>query len=335
MSANPSPVPGPHAAEGSSGKARTGVSATIDAFLANIGQQPNPIVPRATVIGRSLTFVTAIMCFLACISLGTAWSVHKAARAWTIDASREVTVQIKPVEGMEADKQISEVMRVLGETSGIVRSRVFTLQENAQILEPWLGKGLDLGELPIPRLISLQLDPVVPADLGALAHSLTQRVPGATVDDHRVWQAQVRSVSRSVQLAAFLILTLMLGATVAIIVFATRGAMASNRDIVNVLHLVGARQSFIAREFQRHFLMLGLRGGLIGGAAAALAFVATRAIAEQIAAPLGGDAYGPLIEALSIGYAGYGGIAGIVTGLGLLSAVTSRVTVFRYLRGVE
>ncbi|MCB1437234.1 MAG: ABC transporter permease [Rhodobiaceae bacterium] len=307
----------------------------IDTFFADFGQHPNPIVPRATVVSRALVLVTAIMCFLACIALGTAWAVHRAAQTWTIDASRELTIQIKPVEGLSADVQVAEVLRVLEGTRGILRSHVFSQKENAGFLEPWLGAGIDLTDLPVPRLIALQLDPVVPADPAALARELSQRVPGAFLDDHRFWQAQIRSVAGWIELVAFLVMALMFGATVAIIIFATHGAMAGNRDIVDVLHLVGARQRFIASEFQRHFLMLGLKGGLIGGGAAALTFVAARAIIASIVTPLSGETAGALVQSLSIGWAGYAGIAGIVAALALLAAFTSRLSVFRHLRDMD
>ena len=111
--------------------------------------------------------------------------------------------------------------------------------------------------------------------------------------------------------------------------------MAGNRDIVDVLHLVGARQRFIASEFQRHFLMLGLKGGLIGGGAAALTFVAARAIIASIVTPLSGETAGALVQSLSIGWAGYAGIAGIVAALALLAAFTSRLSVFRHLRDMD
>jgi cell division transport system permease protein len=292
-------------------------------------------VPRATVISRSLVFVTAIMCFLACIALGTAWSVHRASKAWTLDAGRELTVQIKPVEGLEADKQLAEALRVIEGTSGIVDSHVYSEEENAAFLEPWLGAGIDLSELPVPRLIALQLDPVVPANAAVLARELSQRVPGAYLDDHRVWQAQIRSVAGWIELFGFTVLGLMFGATVAIVVFATHGAMAGNRDIVDVLHLVGARQRFIASEFQRHFLLLGLKGGLIGGGAAALTFLAARALIARIATPANGESAGALLQSVSIGWSGYAGIAGIVALLALLAAFTSRLAVFRHLRSMD
>ena len=51
--------------------------------------------------------------------------------------------------------------------------------------------------------------------------------------------------------------------------FATRGAMAGAREIVEVLHFVGAADSYIAGQFQGHFFRLGLKGAGIGGGAAA------------------------------------------------------------------
>lgn len=307
----------------------------IDRYFTAFSQPPSPIVPPATVVGRSLILVTAILCFLASLALGTAWAVHRAAQSWVIDASREVTVQIKPVEGLDIERQLGETLKIIAGTPGVIEARPLSAEENASILEPWLGAGLDLAELPVPRLIALRLDPVVPADLAALATALARAIPGVTLDDHRAWQAQIRSVSGWLETTGFLVLFLMLGATVAIIVFATRSAMAGNRDIVDVLHLVGAHHSFIAREFQRHFLILGLKGGLIGGAAAAWLFIAARAIAARVSAPVTGEAFGALVQSLSIGWTGYAGIAGIVAGLALLSALSSRVTVLRYLREMD
>lgn len=307
----------------------------VDGFFNAFNQQPSPIVPRATVVGRSLIFVTAIMCFLASLALGTAWAVHRAAQTWIVDAGREVTVQVKPVDGLDPDKQLSETLRIITGTSGVLNAKTLSVEENAKILEPWLGAGLDLTELPVPRLIALELDPVVPADLAALSSRLAGAIPGVTLDDHRAWQAQIRSVSGWLQTAGFLVLLLMLGATTAIIVFATRSAIAGNRDIVHVLHMVGARHSFIAREFQRHFLILGLKGGLIGGAAAAWLFVVARTVAARIAAPVTGETLGALVQSLSIGWAGYAGIAGIIAGLAVLSALSSRITVLRYLREMD
>lgn len=333
---NTASPPPPRPAETMPGKPQRGsLAAVIDGFLFGLGQQPSPIVPRGTVVRHSLIVVTAIMCFLASLALGTAWAVHRAAQNWSVDAGREVTVQVKPIDTLDPEKQLSETLKIIARTRGVIKVNVLSMEENARILEPWLGAGLDLAELPVPRLIALELDPVVPPDLAVLSSTLSQAVPGATLDDHRAWQAQIRSVSGWLQIAAFLVLFLMLSATVSIIVSATRSAMAGNREIVDVLHLVGARDAFIAGEFQRHFLIIGLKGGLIGGTAAAMLFVAARTIAARLSVPATGEKFGALMQSLSIGWAGYAGIAGIVAGLAVLSALASRITIMRYLRKID
>ena len=94
-----------------------------------------------------------------------------------------------------------------------------------------------------------------------------------TLDDHRRWQQQIRTITRSFALGGLAILLLVGAATTAIIVSATKSAMASNRDIVEVLHFVGATDRFIAREFERHFLRLGVRAGIVGALWAMFVFL--------------------------------------------------------------
>ncbi len=298
-------------------------------------QKNTPIVPGSTVIGRALVLVTAIMCFLASLSLGTAWAVHRAAINWTGDAAKEITLQIKPVDGRDIDEAVIKAMRILAATPGILKSTEISSEETSKLLEPWLGPDLDVSDLPVPRLITLEIDRISPPDLSALAAKLKAQVPGSVLDNHSVWRDQVRAVSSWIQMASFLVLALILAATIAIIVFATRGAMSSNRDVVEVLHLVGARERFIAREFEYHFLLLGLKGGLLGGFAAALGFIVARLAFDRIVPQTIGSEYSTLVSAMSIGWAGYAGIAGIVAFLAVLTALTSRYTVYRYLKGQE
>jgi len=294
-----------------------------------------PIVPGSTVIGRALVLVTAIMGFLACLALGTAWAVHQAAISWTGDAAREITLQIKPVDNVDTDAEVDKALRILAATPGILEAEAMSGEATGKLLEPWLGPDLNMTDLPIPRLITLKIDQVSPPDLAALDARLKAQIQGAVLDNHSVWRDQVRTVAGWIEMAAFLVLTLMLAATIAIVIFATRGAMASNRDVLEVLHLVGARQRFIAREFEYHFLLLGLKGGLIGGVAAVVTFLAARLTFERIAPQtLGGD-YNNLVGALSIGWSGYAGIAGIIAILAVLTALTSRFAVYRYLKTID
>ena len=99
---------------------------------------------------------------------------------------------------------------------------------------------------------------------GGFGARLKDEVKGAILDDHRAWAARLQSMASATVFGGIAILALVFVATVLSVVFATRGTMASNAVVVSVLHICGAEDGFIAREFQRHFLLLGLRGGLIG-----------------------------------------------------------------------
>jgi len=301
--------------------------------LDELGFQPSSaIVPAAGVASRALFFVLAIMSFLACITVGAVAVVATAASDWRTDIAGEVTVQIRPVEGLDMAAAIREATTLISATPGVRAVRALSEAELRGLLEPWLGSGVDLDELPVPRLIVVEIDRHAPPDIAALRARLMSAVPTSSLDDHELWQGRLAVMANTLIVSGIGILALVLCATVLSVIFATRGAMASNRDIVEVLHLVGAKESFIAREFERHFLRLGLKGGLAGGAMAVAAFGAVRWITAQFAATPAGDQFDALFGAVSVGWTTFAGVVLTVLLVAVLTALTSRITVFGFLR---
>jgi cell division transport system permease protein len=243
------------------------------AFEPGSEQANAPIIQAGSVTGKSLTMVIAIMCFLACLTSGAVYMINQSASAWLREVATEVTVQIEPSdEPQETERTVKDVEAFLSLQQGVLDVRVLSKSESASLLEPWLGQNTELGSLPIPRLIAVELDRDAPPEFTQLRNALTNQFPKATFDDHRHWQNQIRTVTRSFALGGLAILLLVGAATTAIIVSATRSAMASNREIVEVLHFVGATDRFIAREFERHFLTLGIRAGIVGAGCAMAVF---------------------------------------------------------------
>jgi cell division transport system permease protein len=275
------------------------------------------------------------MSFLACLTLGAVTLVRDASRAWQTDVEREVTIQVLPIDGVNTAAQTARAAALARKTPGIASVQVLDSAANARLLEPWLGSGLDLSALPIPRLIIIKLVRPGSADLAALAARLKAEVKGATLDNHVAWVARLQSMASATVFAGLTILGLVFVATVLSVVFATRGAMAVNSGVVSVLHIVGAEDGFIAREFQRHFLLLGLRGGLIGACAAAFLF----ATLSFVVVPAIGGADGQQVSALfgrfAVGPIGYFGALGIAFLVAVMTALTSRLTVYRYLAEAE
>jgi cell division transport system permease protein len=156
-------------------------------------------------------------------------------------------------------------------------------------------------------------------------------VAGATLDTHAAWRQQLNVMAGTIVLSGLLVLSLIVLATVLAIIFATRGTMASNREIVDVLHFIGASNSFIAGEFQGRFLAIGFRGGIVGGIAAILFFVAVGFTVSGMLPNEASQQLGVLFGRFSLGIDGILGIAAVVPVIAALTAITSRLTVRRFL----
>lgn len=290
------------------------------------------LVPRNSISGRALVAVVAIMTFLVSLTTGAAVLVTKAAGEWQSDIAREMTIQIMPAPGRDLDTSVNRAVAIARAISGVIEVRPYSKEESMKLLEPWLGSGISLSELPVPQLIVIKIAADTAPDLGQLRRVLADQVPGAIVDDHRGWIDRMRAMAGTAIAAGVCILILMFAATILSVAFATRGAMATNKAVIEVLHFVGAKNVFIARHFQHHFLVLGLQGGAIGGGAAILLFLAATALSHWF---VGGDQGSVLFGSFSIGLAGYAAVLGQVVLIAVVTAWTSRHTVNSTLETID
>jgi cell division transport system permease protein len=293
------------------------------------------IVPKNSIAGRSLTAVVAIMTFLASLTTGTAMLVVNAASDWQSEVGREVTIQVRPAPGRNIDADVRAASDIARAAPGIAEVRAFTKEESARLVEPWLGAGLALDDLPIPRLIVVKLTSGVRPDFTSLRQALAARVPTSSLDDHRRWIDRMRTMAGTAVIGCVAVLALVWAVTVLSVTFATRGTMATNRPIVEVLHYVGATDSFVSGQFQRHFLILGFKGGALGGGAAILLFGVVEAANTWLAGTAGGDEIAGLFGNLSIGVTGYLAILLQIVFMALVTAFASRRTVNRTLESID
>jgi cell division transport system permease protein len=293
------------------------------------------VVPRNSISGRALIAVVAIMTFLASLTTGGVILVSQAASEWQADVAREVTIQVLPGPNRDSDAAVEKAASIARAFNGIGDVRAYSKDESAKLLEPWLGSGVTLSELPVPRLIVVKIGSGAAPDIPELRRLLTSQVPGATLDDHRGWIDHMRTMAGTAVAVGIGILILVVAATVLSVTFATRGAMATNKTVIEVLHFVGAKNGFIAGHFQRHFLWLGLQGGAIGGGAAILLFALASFVSGWFAGTAGGDQASALFGSFSIGMSGYVAVAGQVVLIAVVTALTSRQTVNRTLEALD
>ena len=295
----------------------------------------SPIVPRASIAGRALVAVVAIMTFLASLTTGAVLLVSASAAEWQSDVASEITIQVRPRPGRDIESDTAAAVTAMHLQSGIVEVRPLTREESGKLLEPWLGSGLSLDELPVPRVIIARVAPGTMLDLAALRARVAQVAPTASVDDHRAWIERMRSMTGATAAAGMGILALVIVATIISVSFATRGAMAANRPIVEVLHFVGAGDRYIADRFFRHFLLLGLEGGVIGGGAAMLFFGFSESIGGWFSGTPVGDQFAALLGTFSLRPSGYLVLAVQAVMIAAITAWASRRTLFATLDDIE
>jgi cell division transport system permease protein len=284
-----------------------------------------PIVPPGSVTGGSLTLVVAIMAFLAALTAGGVYVVFNAANVWTNRISAEMTVQIQQRAGDSGDDRTVEITRFLSDQNGVRRVTPFTREESLQLVEPWIGKSEVLKTFAIPRLIAVEIDQDNPPDISTLKKVLEAKYPGALLDDHGHWRHEIRRLTRLLELAGIGMLFLMATATAAVIIAAATSALASNREIVSVLNFVGAEEKFIARQFEAHFLKVGIKAGIVGAGLAAIVFLCLPYLTEGVSSSATSKAeIRRLIGAGTLDLYGYIVLLVVVIAVAAICKMTSR-----------
>ena len=232
--------------------------------------RPAPFLPERESRDAALIFVVAVLCFLACLTAMGVIAADRAARGWTGQLTGEATVIVRPRGGETPDAAAARAAEALSGVAGVSEARALEPAKAYDLIRPWLGDVSDLADLPVPRLVAVTLDAKRPANALALRQALKTQDVDATVDDHSVWIKDIRRAGGVVRWLGAGVFALIAGAAGAVIAFATRAGLAARRDVVEVLHLAGAEDGYIARLFQVRFARLAAVAGAIGAVGAGL-----------------------------------------------------------------
>lgn len=281
--------------------------------------------------GRYLPLLVAVMVFLAVLALAAALAVGGVLDEWRRDVAGTVTVQIVPATGAdpvaartETDRRVEQALAVLHEQPFIVVARPLGEAQLVGLLEPWLGSSELVRDLPLPRLIDVQIADGARPDLAALGQTLRDSVPGATLDDHQVWLSGIIDLAEGFSVLGVLVVGLVAAALAATVIHATRLGLEVHRDQIEVLHLIGAHDRYIAQQFAARMVGWTLEGGLVGLVLAMPTLMAVAWLAE--------DLEQGFLPPFSLGFLGWMSLALVPASAALLALVTARVTVRRTLR---
>ena len=280
--------------------------------------------------GRFLPWLIALMVYLACLALAGAIMLGEASSRWQSGLTGTMTVQIPAAQssensGEEADQAsiLVAVLDILKNTEGVQAATPLPREQIIALIEPWLGQGNVADDLPVPVLIDIQLVPGTGFDTIGLAIKLEHVAPGTRLDDHEIWITRMLRLSQTIGAIASTIVLLIGIAATATVVFATRTGLAVHQGVIEVLHIIGARDNYIAQQFQARALSLALRGGLLGLVLAGLTLTLLAGIAGQLE--------GHLLPQLTISPTLWGGLAALPLAAALIATLTARITVMRTL----
>ena len=295
-----------------------------------VGTGRSKVIPEATAPHMTLMTAMAAMCYLAVLAIGALLMTETAVDNWTSQVASHVTVQITATDGVDVDGDASKVAEILRATKGVADIDIVSREAARELLEPWLGQSGILEDLPIPRLINVSIDKLSPPDLELLRATLATEVPSATLDTHRRWQAELISMAASLTWLAIAVLSLIGTAAIVLVVYATRAAMEANREVIEVLYLAGARDSFISRAVLWRFCLTGLKAGLIGSLLGFATFVILGSGSGRLSEPVKMFLYHPL-DASSANYAAFIIVPVVAT---MISLITARISISRVLKAM-
>ncbi len=208
-------------------------------------------------------WIVGAIVYIASIAMAGAMMLSSAGPAWQSELAGKLTIQVMP-QGADTDAAVARILGVLRARPDIVEAEPLDEAAMRALLSPWLGNDVDLSALPVPGLIDARIAHGQEIDTKALAARLAAEVPGTTVDDHGLWLEDLALFADALEAIGYLIVALVGATAIVTVVFATRAGLAVHEDVIEILHLVGAQDRYIARQFQIHVRTLALTGGVIG-----------------------------------------------------------------------
>lgn len=274
---------------------------------------------------RLLPWIVAIMIYLSGIAIAGAIALNGLVQTWSSGLSGALTIQIPAgAKPAEASAQARNVLEIVRKTGGVATARILRREEVVRLVRPWLGDDTGASDLPLPTLIDVRAAPAANVDAGALAARIARIAPGAVVENHARWAGRLVGFARSIWAVALIIVALIGFATVVTVVFTTRTGLRIHRRVISLLHLIGAHDRYIARQFERQALWLSLRGAVLGIAfAIATVFGVTYLAGKVELLPQTGALFSPLQWVI---------FAAVPVVAALVALMTARMTVLRTLR---
>ena len=285
------------------------------------------LVPQTRLSGP-MPWVIAIMVALTGIAAAAGLALNNTANAAAAELEGGITVQIVEANAEARAAQARASVQRLQQAPGVVSVRLVPEEEVAALIEPWLGSGVESTadtEIPVPALIDVRVDGAVsPVRLAAIQAALEDVAPAARIDAQSTWLKPVFGAIASLQWLAIALVMLLTVALASAVLLAARTALGTNRDTIEIVHLLGGTDAQIARVFQRSIGVDAAGGGAVG---LVLAVVVILFLGRRFAG-LGAG----LVDEGALAWGDWALLALLPVAAVVLAMVTARLTVLHTLR---
>lgn len=218
-----------------------------------------------------MPWIIAIMMFLTILAGAGGLGLAHALVQMRGDLAGGYTVQVIEANAARRANQVAQITSYLKEEKAVRRFTVVPQNELLHQLEPWIGADVQTDELPIPALIDIETIPdASTSQIDEIARRIKTVAPSAGLDAHERYLAPVEQLMSVLMWLAAGLVVLMTIVTGAVVALAARSAHDTHRATIDIMHLLGATDTQIARLFQRRIALDALFGGAVGTLASAL-----------------------------------------------------------------
>jgi cell division transport system permease protein len=280
---------------------------------------------RRDTASRFVLWLVMVLVFMASLAVTVNFYIGSLLNDWNRSVTGTLTVQIPMAEGGDKVTQVTveKVLDVLKRLPAVSKAEALPHDKITSLLKPWFGDSAVIEDLPLPVLIDVELRDDTPEALAAIRTSITAAAPQAVIDDHRVWLTRAMSLAQGFSAVALTIMALVAGALGLTVVFATRASLAEFAQVIEILHVVGAKDGYVAGQFSRRALVQSVLGGALGLALYAPALGLVACLASRVDPEILPNAKLPFTHWLTL--------AALPLAAGGLAMLTANITVRRTL----
>ncbi len=218
-----------------------------------------------------LQVIISISVFIFAITLSGVLSINTMLYNWNQSILGSLTVQIMPINDVNKERATAQTLahqdkaiELLQTVKGIIKVTPLSNEQLKELIQPWLGDGVNINNLPIPRIIDVKLAADAEIDFADLAQKLAQASPQASLDNHKLWLSKLIDFADGLKLIASTVLILVILITSGAIFYTTQMSLGLHRHIIEILHIMGAKDTYVAQQYGKRMAWLGFCGGLFG-----------------------------------------------------------------------